>query len=115
MTGASIAIAVLLALALGTVLMGVVGLFVSKDFYERLHFMAPAATLGISLVAAAVVVKEGIAGNGLKAILIALLVFWTNSALTHATARAGRTEQYGNLDLRPEEKQNRVRHGGSSG
>ncbi len=95
MSASEIAVTILLAITvLGTVL-SALGLLWSQDFYERLHYLAPAATVGVSALAAAIVIQEALGQAGIKAIFIAVLVLFMNAVLTHATARAGRIRQYG--------------------
>ncbi len=111
MRGADIATTVLLAIVVLSAAISAIGVLLAKDFYERLHYLSIVATVGVWSLAAAVLVKESIDQAGIKAVLIAAVVFLMNSVLTHATARAGRTRQYGSLDIRPEEKANRPSEG----
>jgi monovalent cation/proton antiporter MnhG/PhaG subunit len=76
-----------------------------KDFYDRLHYVAPPATLTIFLIAAAIVVEEGLSQATTKAILCAVAVALTNAVLTHATARAARIRQYGHWVSQPQERE----------
>lgn len=91
----NIAVAVLLAGACLAVLLTVIGLVAARDVYERLHFLAPAATIGVVCVTAAVVVQEGFGEAGIKAILAGAVLFIMNPILTHATARAARVKERG--------------------
>ncbi len=107
MSGADLATAILLGIGVITVVASAIGVLLGRDFYERLQYMSPASSLGIGAIAAAVVVKESVNQAGIKAMIIAVVVFFTNSLLAHVTARAGRVRQYGKLDLRPEERARR--------
>lgn len=107
MSGADSAAAVLLGITVCSAAFSAAGVLLARDFYERLHFTSVAATFGVWSLAAAVLVKESLNQAGIKAILIAAVVFFMNSVLNHAIARAGRVRQYGNLDIRPEERANR--------
>jgi multicomponent Na+:H+ antiporter subunit G len=90
MSGQEIAVWVLLGIGIFGFLVTAVGFLVVDDFYEQLHYLAPASLIGSVAIPAAVVVHEGLSQAGAKAILIALLLFWANPVLTHATLRAGR-------------------------
>lgn len=107
MTPAAIAAAALLLIAVLCVLVASLGVLLSRDPYTRLHYMAPVATLGIWSVAAAVLVTESVNQGGVKALLTAIIILFMNAVLSHATARAARVQQYGNLDILPEEKERR--------
>lgn len=85
-----VAVWVLLGIGIFGFLVTAVGFLVVDDFYEQLHYLAPSSLIGAVAIPAAVVVHEGFSQAGAKAILIALLLFWANPVLTHATLRAGR-------------------------
>lgn len=91
----NLAVAALLAAASFAVLLTVIGLLAARDVYERLHFLAPAATIGVVCVTTAVVVQEGFQQAGIKAILAGAVLFIMNPILTHATARAARVKERG--------------------
>ncbi len=91
----NVAIAVLLAIACASVLVSVVGVLAARDAYAKLHFLAPAATVGVVAVAAAIVLREGLNQAGIKAILAGVVLFVMNPVLTHATARAARVREHG--------------------
>ena len=86
----AVAVWVLLGIGIFGFLVTAVGFLVVDDFYEQLHYLAPSSLIGAVAIPAAVVVHEGFSQAGAKAILIALLLFWANPVLTHATLRAGR-------------------------
>ena len=88
-------IAALLVIAVASTVLTAAGIVVSGDVYRRLHFLAPAATLGVIAVAAAIVLAEGFGQAGVKAILTAAVLFVMNPILTHATARAARSHERG--------------------
>jgi monovalent cation/proton antiporter MnhG/PhaG subunit len=91
-------IAVLLAAAVVSVLLTVVGVLVSDNVYRRLHFLAPVATVGVVAVAVAIVIAEGAGQAGIKAIVTGAILFVMNPILTHATARAARAHERGRWD-----------------
>ena len=71
------------------------GLLLSRDFYDQLHFLAPASLIGAVAIPLAILVQEGFSQAGTKALLIAILLFWANPVLSHASARAGRIRRKG--------------------
>jgi monovalent cation/proton antiporter MnhG/PhaG subunit len=91
----NVAIGVLLAIACAAVLVSAVGVLAARDAYAKLHYLAPAATIAVVAVAAAVVVREGLNQAGIKAILTGVVLFVMNPVLTHATARAARVRERG--------------------
>jgi multicomponent Na+:H+ antiporter subunit G len=96
------AVAVLLLAAILSAAVSALGVLLSGNSYRRLHYMAPAATVGVWSVTAAVLIEEGLSLASIKAVLIATVVFFTNPVLSHATARAGRIEECGGLTLESE-------------
>jgi multicomponent Na+:H+ antiporter subunit G len=63
------------------------GVVLMRDALDRLHYVG-ASALGITLVAASVIVAEGPSLIGLKALLTASFLLVTGPVLAHATARA---------------------------
>ena len=98
-------ISVLLFIAVATALFSTLGLVLMKDINERLHYLAPPSTVSVFLIAAAIVIKEGLSQATTKAILAAVALALTNPVLTHATARAARVRQYGHWVSQPEERE----------
>lgn len=100
---AHVAVVILLAIAVVVTLISCLGLVLMKDFYQRLHYMAPVSTISAFCVLAAVVVQEGWGQATLKTIIIVLVLFFMNATLTHATARAARVRQLGHWTADPKE------------
>ena len=94
----------LLCFGVASMAFTLVGLWMARDVYERLHYLSPGTSLGVVAVAAAVVVQEAFSRAGINALLIALIVFFSNPVLTHATARAARIRQLGDWRPKPEER-----------
>jgi multicomponent Na+:H+ antiporter subunit G len=93
---------VLLAVGVAAVLVGVLGVLVASDVYDRLHFTGPAAIFGPTCLALAVVIDEGpLSQAGLKSILVALLLLALSPVLVHATARAAFVRERGSLPRLP--------------
>ncbi len=82
-----VALALAGAAALLTLACGV-GVLVMRDAFQRLHFVAPPATLGAFLVAAAVWLDGAGATAGLKSVVVLALLAAQAGVLGHATARA---------------------------
>jgi len=95
MSKTQIAIDVLLSVGVLSVVLSSLALLKMKDFYERLHYLFPPATLTIICFAAAVLLDEHFSQAGIKALLIMVLLLIMNAVLTHATARAARIRQFG--------------------
>jgi multicomponent Na+:H+ antiporter subunit G len=91
-------IELLVALGVALELACCLGLALARDGFDRLHFVSAATTLPPILIAAAVVVEEGLDQASLNAIAVALLLLVLNPILVHATARVGRQSRMGDLD-----------------
>lgn len=95
MSAASLTVDVLVWVAVAGSLICCLGIVVMKDFFERLHFMAPVSTASVTLILIAVVVQEGWGQASVKMALILLALVFTNAVLAHATARAARVRKLG--------------------
>lgn len=80
--------AVLLLFGVLIELLSAVGVLVMRQPFNRLHYLAPATTIGPLAIAAAVLVAESEAQAKIKSILVAVVLLATGPILTHATARA---------------------------
>jgi multicomponent Na+:H+ antiporter subunit G len=104
LSAAGLAVAALLALGVAVTWLSCLGVLVMRDPYDRLHYTAPASALAPVLIAAAVVVEEGLSAAGIKALLVALVLVGTNPVLGHATARAARIREYGQWTITDAER-----------
>ena len=95
MTPRAVTAAVLLVLGVGIELACCVGVLVMRGVYDKLHYTAPATTLGALAIAGAVLLRESIVRYGIKAILVTVALLITNPLLTHAIARASRIRRFG--------------------
>ena len=93
----NVAIAILLGAAVGSALLTAVGVWISRDSFDRMHFLAPSATIGAVAVALAILLRESISQIGVKSAIAAALLFLTNPILAHATARAERVRRRGGI------------------
>jgi monovalent cation/proton antiporter MnhG/PhaG subunit len=89
---------VLMAIGTLAVLVGVLGVLVARDVYDRLHFIGPAGIFAPTAFALAVVIDEGpFSQAGLKSMLTALILLGLSPVLVHATARAAYVREHGKL------------------
>ena len=102
MSVGDVAVAVLLAVGVGSALMSAVGLLVTRDPYDQLHFTGPATVIAPVALAAAVLVEEPLSSAGIKSVLIAVVMITTGPVLLHATARAARVRERGRWVVLPE-------------
>jgi monovalent cation/proton antiporter MnhG/PhaG subunit len=103
MTVGDVVVTVLLVLGVGIELVCCLGVLVMRNVYDRLHYTGP-ASFGAVLIAAAVVVREGLLSQiGTKAVLVAAVLLVVSPALVHATARAARLRERGELRAQPHE------------
>lgn len=89
-TLAEIALAGLLLLGSGFVLVGSLGLVKLSDFFKRLHGPTKASTLGVGCILIASIVFHGSLGDGLglREGLVTLFLFITAPVSAHLMARA---------------------------
>jgi multisubunit Na+/H+ antiporter MnhG subunit len=93
-----ISVTILLALAVATEVICVVGILCSATVYDRIHFSGATTTVAPFLVLAAVVVEQGIFNPTWNAVFDAVALFVLNSVLSHATARVARSRQHGDVE-----------------
>lgn len=86
---------VLLGLGVAATLVSCLGVLVMPNVFDRLHYTAPATTIGAFAIALSIVVEEGWFAASVKSMLVFVLLLLTNPVLTHATARAARIRQFG--------------------
>jgi multisubunit Na+/H+ antiporter MnhG subunit len=90
---------ILLALALASEIVCVVGIFCSATVYDRLHFSGATSAVAPLLVMAAMVVEQGYYDPAWNAIFDAVALLVLNAALTHATARVARQRELRDVEL----------------
>ncbi len=93
-----IVVAVLLGLGVFVELLSALGVLVMRNPFDRLHYLAPATTVGPLAFAAAVLIADSDAQAKIKGVLVAVVLLTTGPILTHATARAAWTRRQGRLD-----------------
>ncbi|HEX9107359.1 MAG TPA: monovalent cation/H(+) antiporter subunit G [Longimicrobiales bacterium] len=95
MTAGALAVDLLVGAAVLLTLASALGLAVMRDAYQRLHYIAPPATLSSALLTAALLLGEPQKQAGVKAFLVTALLTLMNGVVTHATARAARIRRHG--------------------
>ncbi len=75
------------------------GILKMRNAFEKLHYLAPVATLSTIAIVVAILLNEPLSQTGTKLILIALLMLGTNAVLTHATAQAARLRGSGRRSM----------------
>jgi len=86
---------VVLGVGVAVTLMSCLGVLVMPNVFDRLHYTAPASTVGAFAIVLAIVLREGLSAAGVKSLLVFVLLLITNPVLSHATARAARIRQFG--------------------
>ncbi len=98
-----LSVEILLACAVAIAFVCTVGMLVMRDAYQRLHYLAPAASISPVLIMIAVLLEEKLTQSGIKSILVAAVMFVMNAILSHATARAFRIRELGQVLPRPDQ------------
>ena len=99
MTWQDVAIRILLLFGVGVEIVCCLGVLAMRSTFARIHLLGPATILGVSSIAAAVVVAEALSQAGIKAILMVLVLLAAGPLLAHATGRAAYLQHHGNLQV----------------
>ncbi|MGA9527887.1 MAG: monovalent cation/H(+) antiporter subunit G [Terriglobales bacterium] len=86
----TIAIEVLLGTAVLLTLLSVLGMVRMRDPYQRMHYIAPPASLSATFITLAIFLQRGFKPESFKALFITFVLIGMNSVVTHAAARAFR-------------------------
>ena len=100
----AIAIDVLLGLAVLLSLACCFGMLRMRDAYQKMHFMAPPASLAVGLIVIAIFLQQGMKPESFKALFIAVVLVAMNTVVTHATARAFRIGEMEGWRALPEQE-----------
>ncbi len=84
----TIAIEVLLALAVVIVLAAVAAMMRMRDPYQKMHYLAPPASLSAAFITIAIFLQRGSKPESFKAVFVTLTLIGMNTVVTHAAARA---------------------------
>jgi monovalent cation/proton antiporter MnhG/PhaG subunit len=101
---ATLAVEVLLGIAVVTAWLCCLGILLMPNFYERLHYLSSVTTISSFSVLVAVVIREGWGQATLKTIVVCILLLLINAVVTHATARAARVRSLGHWSADPHEQ-----------
>ncbi|KTD57044.1 putative monovalent cation/H+ antiporter subunit G [Legionella santicrucis] len=85
-------IGIFLFLGVVLVLFSSIAFIILPTAYARLHFLTP-TTLGIFLIVISILLKEGLNQQGIKSVLIFIILILIGPILTHATAREGKIQK----------------------
>ncbi len=88
MTAKDLLVDVLLLLGCSAVLLSCVALLRLPQLAGQLHGLAPAGTIGVPLVCAAVAIDQGLGRNAGKVLIVALVLVVTGPVAATVTARA---------------------------
>jgi monovalent cation/proton antiporter MnhG/PhaG subunit len=94
----TIVIEVLLAAAVLVTLVSVLGMWRMSDPYQRMHYIAPPASLSAIFITVAIFLQQGMKAECFKALFTTLVLIAMNTAVTHAAARAFRIAEVKNWD-----------------
>ncbi len=87
----TIAIAVLLATAVLVTLLSVVGMVVMRDPYQRLHYIAPPASLSAAFITLAIFLQRGFKPESFKALFATFVLIGMNRGPQATRFRRGRS------------------------
>ncbi|APR80471.1 Hypothetical protein A7982_05818 [Minicystis rosea] len=90
----AVLVAVILAVTTIITAISAVGVLAMRDPLQRLHFVAPPATVPFLVVAALAIDGAGMDAV-IKALFVAVLLTLINGIVTHATARAAFVSEHG--------------------
>jgi monovalent cation/proton antiporter MnhG/PhaG subunit len=100
----TIAIETLVACAVAITLLSVLGMLRMRDPYQRMHYIAPPASLSAILITIAIFLQQGLKPEAFKAVFITLVLIGMNAFVTHAAARAFRIAETKNWRPKPGEE-----------
>ena len=100
MTARSIVEVALLAIVVLACWLGVIGMWRMRHPTQALHYLSLPSTMGAMVLTVAIFVGVGPNQAAWKMLLIAAVLFATNSIVTHATARAFRARELGHWEPR---------------
>ncbi len=85
-----IVIDALLSIAMLITLASVLGMLRLRDAYQRMHYIAPPASLSAMLITLAIFLQRGFKPESFKALFTTAVLIGMNSVVAHAAARAFR-------------------------
>jgi multicomponent Na+:H+ antiporter subunit G len=100
----TILIDVFLAAAVLITIVSVLGMLRVRDPYQRLHYIAPPASLSSLLICIAIFIHRGLKPESFKALFVVFVLVSMNTIVTHAAARAFRIAEVPGWDPEPGEE-----------
>jgi len=100
----TIAIEMLLAFAVAITLASVAAMVCMRDAYQRMHYIAPPASLSAIFITIAIFLQQGLKPESFKAAFIVVTLVCMNAVVTHAAARAFRIAETKNWQPKPGEE-----------
>jgi len=86
----TITIEALVAAAVLITWLCVLGMLRMRDPFQRMHYIAPPASLSVLFIMLAIFLQDGLKPESFKALFTALVLVGMNTVVTHAAARAFR-------------------------
>ena len=86
----TIIIEICLSAAVLITVISVLGMWRMRDAFQRMHYIAPPASLSAFFITVAVFVQRGFKPESFKATFTTLVLIGMNTVVTHAAARAFR-------------------------
>ena len=86
----AIAIDCLLGASVLVTLLSVLGMLRLRDPYQRMHYIAPPASVGAAFITIAIYLQDGFKPEFFKAVVTTFVLIGMNTVVTHAAARAFR-------------------------
>lgn len=90
-------VVVLLAVGVGVQLLGVAGIALMRDPFDRLHYTAPSMLAGLAL-AGALLARQGFSFIADRGLMLAAIVIVTSPVIVQAIGRAARARDRGGID-----------------
>jgi multisubunit Na+/H+ antiporter MnhG subunit len=94
----SVAVDVLLGLAVAVVLASAAGVLLMRDAYQKVHYVTPVSVVAPVLVGLAVLVQSGWTASSGRAWLVVAVMVLASPFLAHATVRAIWVREHGSSD-----------------
>lgn len=94
----SVAVDVLLGLAVAVVLASAAGMLLMRDAYQKVHYVTPVSVVAPVLVGLAVLVQSGWTASSGQAWLVVAVMVLASPFLAHATVRAIWIREHGGAD-----------------
>ena len=98
------AVDLLLASAVFLAVASVLGMMSMRDPYQKMHYLAPPASLCAIFITVAIFLQRGLKPGSFKAVFVTVVLVGMNTVVTHAAARAFRIVEVKNWHPQPGEE-----------